>query len=131
MTEKGFVTMDEGRIHKRIDDISKNFNDKIGEASKKFEENSRRIIDVVSEVASDVKVIKSTCKVRGETCAKQVFDLDQSIRGNGSKGVLARMGSLEESDKWKSKLIFAAIGCILTIISSIAVFLVINFANKR
>jgi outer membrane murein-binding lipoprotein Lpp len=117
---------DANRLHQRIDNMSESFSNQIGQASKKFEEASSKIFAAVNDVASDVKVIKSTCKTRGETCARQVQELDKTVRGNGHKGVLVRVESLEEKDRWKGKLIFAVIGCVLTIISGIVILLVVN-----
>ena len=74
----------------------------------------KRIVKELSELRSDIRVIKTTCIARGETCAAHVGELAQAIRGDGGEaaGLGARVSIIEKRNPSKDKVAWFIIGCL-------------------
>lgn len=100
-------------LHQRIDNLTK-----------KTEDFNKEVVKRLSELHTDVRVIRETCKYRGATCAVHVEELDQMMRGNGGPGVLTRLTTVEQKGHSKEKYAYLVIGALLSGLLSLTITLV-------
>lgn len=105
-------------LHKRIDKMTD-----------RFEKCNGDVMEKLNAIQSDVNVIKTTCKSRGETCAKHVVELDKTVRGNGKNGLATRVTSLEQRSTGKEKFAYLVIGILGTAAVSVVVALIAHLIS--
>lgn len=103
-------------LHSRIDKLAE-----------KFEVCNSEVVKKLTGIHTDVEIIKKTCSTRELTCAKRVNELDIMMRGNGKKGVLTRVETLETKSASKEKFAFLIIGATVTGCISLLIAMIIHF----
>lgn len=108
------IVVDLNRLHARIDNVTKDFN-----------EHCDIIVNKITEIHTEVKLIAQVCKSRGEV----VTHLEKTIRGNSNPGLTSRVELLENTSNSKEKFGYLVIGCLGTGLVSLLIALIINLFN--
>lgn len=109
------------RLHERIDEVFE-----------KFEKSSKAVADKLTELHTDVKVIKEASKRRDASCVahnERTDKLDVSLRGNGKDGALARLTVVEQRGSGKEKFAYLVIGALTSGLFALGIALVIKLSS--
>lgn len=107
LTKKAKIMVEESditRIHARIDRLGG-----------KFDDCNHKVLESLSSVISDLKVLTKLFTEREKACKSHTIhtdELDTTLRGNGKKGVLARLAAIEQKDDSKEKFAYLIIGAL-------------------
>lgn len=130
------VTQDSEAKQMMDEDDKKILCSRMSAMTAKFEKCNGEVVSKLNKIHTDVAVIKETCKVRGETCAVHVEEMDKTLRGNGGNGVLTRLTAqeqkykeLEKRGSGKEKFAYLVIGALIASSFSLGIALVIKLAS--
>lgn len=106
--------------------------DRIDEVLEKFEESNKVMANKLTELHTDVKVIKEAGKQRDLACTahnRRTDKLDVSIRGNGKEGVLVRLNAVEQRGLGKERFAYLIIGALVSGLFALGLTIIIKLTH--
>ena len=118
--------------HMSGDDEVTRLRKRIADLLEKFEKSNEIVARRLTELHTDVKVIKEGSKRRDLACTAHHLHtdkLDISLRGNGKEGILVRLNAMEQRGSGKERFAYTIIGALISGMLALGIALIIKLSS--